>query len=199
MSGGEFEGESEEELPPEGFETYDNVEQSRTTVNTIDSDQEQGDETYFFTPPSAKQGKHKAVSAVPKLIDNKRKHLERNLSAAHRDQIFIKETKNDAEFRRDLAQAMRESNECFSDSVKEISKSITELSKGLCSSMEMLSWAVCVQQPALQQQQPMHQNLFYQNVGGIRQQPTSGYYTHMLNQNDSAEMQEMKTNFQQGQ
>ena len=62
--------------------------------------------------------------------------------------------------------------------------------------MEMLSRAVCVQQPALQQQQPMHQNLFYQNVGGIRQQPTSGYYTHMLNQNDSAEM---KTNFQQGQ
>ena len=50
---------------------------------------------------------------------------------------------------------MRESNECFSDSVKEISKSITELSIGLYSSMEM-------------QQQPMHQSLFYQNVGGIQ-------------------------------
>ena len=74
VSDGEFEGESEEEQPPEGFETFDNVEQSRTTVNTID----QGDETYLFTPPSAKQGKRKAVSAVPKLIDNKRKHLEQH-------------------------------------------------------------------------------------------------------------------------
>ena len=80
---------------------------------------------------------------------------------------------------------MRESNECFSDSVKEISKSVTDLSKHLCSPMEMLSRAACLQQPALQQeQQPMHQNLFYQNSSGhqssIRQQPTSGYYTQMI-------------------
>ena len=48
-------------------------------------------------------------SIVPRLIDNKRKHLERNLSAAQRDQLFMKEMKNDAEFRKDLLQIVRES------------------------------------------------------------------------------------------
>ena len=57
-------------------------------------------------------------SIVPRLIDNKRKHLERNLSAAQRDQLFMKEMKNDAEFRKGLLQIVRESNDCFSNSVK---------------------------------------------------------------------------------
>ena len=84
-------------------------------------------------------GKRKSTSVVPKLIDNKRKHLEKSLSAAQRDQLLTKEMKSDAEFRQDLAQAMRESNECFSDFVKEIRKSMSDLSKSLCSSMELFS------------------------------------------------------------
>ena len=60
-------------------------------------------------------------SIVPRLIDNTRKHLERNLSTAQRDQLFMKEMKNDVKFRKDLLQTVRESNDCFSNSVKEIS------------------------------------------------------------------------------
>ena len=41
-------------------------------------------------------------SIVPRLINNKQKHLERNLAAAQRDQLFMKKMKNDAEFRKDL-------------------------------------------------------------------------------------------------
>ena len=40
-------------------------------------------------------------STVPRLIENKRKYLERNLSAPQRDQLFMKEMKNDDEFRKD--------------------------------------------------------------------------------------------------
>ena len=40
----------------------------------------------------------------PRLIDNKRKLLERSLSAAPRNQLFMKEMENDAEFRKDLFQ-----------------------------------------------------------------------------------------------
>ena len=84
------------------------------------------------TSTPANTGKPKVGgSIVPRLIDNKRKHLERNLSAAQRDQLFMKEMKNDAEFRKDLLQIVRESNDCFSNSVKEISKSMSDLSKGL--------------------------------------------------------------------
>ena len=42
----------------------------------------------------------------PRLIDNKRKLLERSLSAAPRDQLFMKEMGNDAEF--NLFQIVRE-------------------------------------------------------------------------------------------
>ena len=42
------------------------------------------------------------VSILPRLIDNKRKHLKGNPSAAQRYQIFMKEMKNDAEFRKHL-------------------------------------------------------------------------------------------------
>ena len=48
----------------------------------------------------------------------------------------MKEMKNDAEFRKDLLQIVRESNDCFSNSVKEISKSLSDLSKGLCASVD---------------------------------------------------------------
>ena len=91
----------------------------------------------LLTSTPANTGKHKVSgSIVPRLIDNKRKHLERNLSAAQRDQLFMKEMKNDAEFRKDLLQIVRESNDCFSNSVKEISKSMSDLSKGLCASVD---------------------------------------------------------------
>ena len=48
--------------------------------------------------PSKRKG-----NCVPQLIDNKRKHLERNLSAAQRDQLLIKEAKEDSKFKKDLA------------------------------------------------------------------------------------------------
>ena len=51
----------------------------------------------------ANTGKRKSGgSIVPRLIENKRKHLERNLSAAQRDQLFMKKMKNDAEFRKNF-------------------------------------------------------------------------------------------------
>ena len=44
---------------------------------------------------------------VPKLIDNKRKHMERQLSAAQRNEILMNESKEDAQFKRDIAEATR--------------------------------------------------------------------------------------------
>lgn len=41
-------------------------------------------------------GNKRKANCVPKLIDNKRKHLEKKLSAAQRDGLLIKEAKEDA-------------------------------------------------------------------------------------------------------
>ena len=76
----------------------------------------------------------------------------------------MKEMKNDAEFRKDLLQIVRESNDCFSNSVKEISKSMSDLSKGLCASVELLSRAKASQPLPQFLQAPFHPNVIFQNL-----------------------------------
>lgn len=110
--------------------------------------------------PKKAGDKRKAnVSAVPKLIDDKRKHLQRSLSSAQRDQLLINEAKDDTSFRKELTEAMRESNETFSKSVESMSNSVKQLGDGICRSMEMLSRAIYMSSRA-----PVNQNSFYQNM-----------------------------------
>ena len=54
-------------------------------------------------------GKRKASDKTIKLVDNKRKHMERELSAAQRDKLLIDEAKEEKQFKKDMAQAMRDS------------------------------------------------------------------------------------------
>ena len=55
---------------------------------------------------------------VGKFVDDKRKHLQRNLSAAQRDKMLLDEAKEDAQFRKDMTEALRESTESFSKVLK---------------------------------------------------------------------------------
>ena len=90
-----------------------------------------GNSWQTLTP--ANTGKRKVSgSIVSRLINNKRKHLERNLWAGQRHQLFMKEMKNDDEFTEDLLQIVRESIDCFSNSALEISKTMSDSSKGFC-------------------------------------------------------------------
>ena len=128
-------------------------------------------------------------NVVPKLIDNKRKHLEKTLSAAQRGQLTMKDIKGDAEFWQSLAQVMRESNETFSKSIKEISKSMSDLSKGLCSSMGLLAKSLGSQN--LPPQHLPHQNIYYQQYqqqppnpqvdNGLFLSQQTGFYSQYLN------------------
>ena len=113
----------------------------------------------------ANTGKRKSGgSIVPRLIDNKRKHLERNLSAAQRDQLFMKKMKNDAEFRKNFLWIVGESTDCFLNSVKELSRSMSDLSKGMYASVELVFQTIA-SQPQLQfPQAPFHPNIIYQNL-----------------------------------
>eukprot|EP00112_Aurelia_sp_Birch-Aquarium-sp1_P004609 Seg1522.13 transcript_id=Seg1522.13/GoldUCD/mRNA.D3Y31 product="hypothetical protein" protein_id=Seg1522.13/GoldUCD/D3Y31 len=137
-----------------------------------ESNQDEDDDELNGVTPNRKRKQ----SCIPKLIDNKRKNLERSLSAAQRDQLLIREAKEDAQFRRDLAEAMRQSTESFAQSIKDVSKAMTDLGTGVCRSIEMLSRAM--QQPSVP---PVNQNLFYQNS---RQSSRHGQevYHQMMNQ-----------------
>ena len=95
------------------------------------------------------------ATCVTKLIDNKRKHLEKTLSAAQRDQLLIKDSNEDFQFRKDLTKAMQQSTEALSQYVKEVRKAMTELGAGVSRSIEMLAHSL--RQTHLH---PVNQNLF---------------------------------------
>eukprot|EP00794_Sanderia_malayensis_P020902 gene20901-biopygen15412 len=105
--------------------------------------------------------KRPAINNVPQLIDNKRKHLEKSLSAAQRGKILIDEAKAYKELKRDLANSMKESSQNFTTAMQKMSESLSQLANGITRSVELSSAAML----AGQQQQPMNQNLFYQSPG----------------------------------
>ena len=115
-------------------------------------------------PPNKKRD-----SCIPQLIDNKRKNLERNLSAAQRDQLLFKEARDDSQFRKDMADAMRESTKCFTESINAVSKSMTDLGSGISRSIEMMAQAMLMQTQ-------QNQNQFYQHL-------PNNLYSNMLNSN----------------
>ncbi len=97
---------------------------------------------------------------MPKLIDNKRKHLQKALSAAQRDQILLQEAKEDKETRRVLASSIRESSQSFNAAMQNISGSLSQLANGITRSKEMLSQAILVGR----NQPPMNQDLFTKHM-----------------------------------
>ena len=66
-----------------------------------------------------KRKKRKGANGVPKLIGNKKKNMERELSASQRDQLLLNESKEDVQFKKDLATVMQKSNEIFEKSISQ--------------------------------------------------------------------------------
>ncbi|XP_046843506.1 uncharacterized protein LOC124437579 [Xenia sp. Carnegie-2017] len=100
--------------------------------------------------------KRKAMAMVPRLIDNKRKHLERQLSAAQRDQLLLKEAKEDAQFRKDMTDAIKQSDVTFATAMQQMSQSIAQVAQ----SMQMMT-QVCAQQNNHLQGMPYSPNPYH--------------------------------------
>ena len=80
--------------------------------------------------------KRLSSNPVPILIDNKRKHMERQLSAAQRDKLLMQESKEEKQFRRDLSNSLKESNNIFAESMKAMSTSMMAFASSLQKSFE---------------------------------------------------------------
>ena len=91
------------------------------------------------TDPVVKKIKRNPIS---KLIDDKRKHLQKKLCASDREQILLNESREDSQFKRDLAEAILQSNELFAQSTKELSQSMLAMAFGITKSVEILSQAL---------------------------------------------------------
>ena len=169
-------------LSGEDFESNDKQDKDYE-LNQFESDDDElirqdGGENESTSQESEEPApKRVRVDQVPRLVDEKRKHLERRLSAAQRDGLLMKEAKDDSQFKKDLCEAMRESTAAFSESIKEISSSMTNIGNGICRSIEVLSQALVQQN---QTHQPVNQNLFYQNEQ--RFHPAGGAHSQLLNE-----------------
>ena len=83
--------------------------------------------------------KHKSEDACIKLIDNKRKKMERSLSAAQRDKILLTESKEDRGFKKEMVDVLRESSRNTASAITEMSTAIGQIGTGLCRSIEILA------------------------------------------------------------
>ena len=135
-----------------------NTENNPTSIdavpesNIINGDVSGGEDSNDGMSPTLKR---KSVeNPVPKLIDNKRKHLERQLSASQRDQILINESKEEAQFKKDIAEAIRQSNQTLGQCMQQMSMSILQVAQGMTRSVEVMSQAMVNQNVQSPYQQP---------------------------------------------
>ena len=87
---------------------------------------------------SAKHDKQKKKSQdhVAALIDDKRKHLERRLSASQRDALLLKDAKEDREERKEIRDMMKSSNDSFVHALDNMSQSMLAISNSIAKTME---------------------------------------------------------------
>ena len=78
-----------------------------------------------------KRKKRKGANCVPELIGNKKKNMERELSASQRDQLLLNESKEDVQFKKDLATVMQKSNEIFEKSISQFSNAIPSVAQSM--------------------------------------------------------------------
>ena len=93
------------------------------------------------------QNKCSHSNSVPRLIDSKRKHLERQLSAADRNKLLINEAKEEAMFRKEMTEVIKESNLTFMKAMETFGTSMTAVAQSLSKSMENMTRACIVNDP----------------------------------------------------
>jgi hypothetical protein len=72
---------------------------------------------------------------VPKLIDDKRKHLQKTLPARQRDALLLEDAKEDKFFRRDLTDAFREIKKCIAEVFQGFTQAVVQMSAALGKSL----------------------------------------------------------------
>ncbi|XP_028414211.1 uncharacterized protein LOC114537269 [Dendronephthya gigantea] len=110
---------------------------------------------------SASVNKRKAEDACVKLIDNKRKNMERTLSAAQRDQILMRESKEEMNFKKEMCEVMKESSKNTAGAIGQMTAAIENIGSGMTRSIEMLATVFAhQQQQQTPQQWPQHHPQF---------------------------------------
>ena len=116
------------------------------------------------TPRFNNKRKGDDENCVPRLIDSKRRHLEKRLSHSQRDEILLKETKEEGLFKMELGQAIKDSNKVFADAMSDMSKSFTLIAETMKISLQQMAMIQHPQQrqhSLVSEYQPGHHSHLY--------------------------------------
>ena len=103
--------------------------------DTNESDEENNNKNIELTNSSQKTPK----KFQSHLTGNKRKHIEQQFSSSQRDQLLMNELKEETLSRKNLTDAIRESNETFARSLNQISLYMSTVAQSLARSFEFWS------------------------------------------------------------
>ena len=92
-----------------------------------------------------------ADGTVQTFVDNKRKQLEKNVSAAQRDQMFLKLAKDELKMKETMVASLGESATQTSKTMEKIAESISSFGKALGDGLAMIAMAMA---PPQRQQVP---------------------------------------------
>ena len=105
-----------------------------------------GEEESICSEDSSKgkgKGKVKINTAqIAQLVDNKRKHMERDFFQKQRDQILMSTAKDEVAMKKNLLDAFAQSNKAFEASMTKMTDCLTSLGTGIGSAMQMVAMAL---------------------------------------------------------
>ena len=111
------------------------------------------------------------VSNIPKLVDNKRKHMEKSLSQAQRDQFLMTASKDDLHMKKNMIDAFDRSNKTLDESISKMTACLTSIGDGIASGMQMLAMALANPSPPVNYPQPNYPPQFG-NYGSFSPPPS---------------------------
>lgn len=106
-----------------------------------------------------------------KFVDDKRRMLEKSLSASQRDQIYLNVARDELKVKEALAENLKESMDNTSEAMRKVAESIASVGKNIGDGLAMLANAFSnQQQPTSSNQQQPHQ-MQYSNQVAFNQWP----------------------------
>ena len=94
------------------------------------------------------------VNPTPKFVDNKRKKLEKQISAKQRDMVLLDAAKKEIELKTTIAHGLLDSNKSINNAMGQMAESINSLGSGPVQGFSMLAQALSQNQQ--QQNYPLH-------------------------------------------
>ena len=126
-----FANDEEEELSSNLHKAKRNMNSDMQQFEEPDIDLQNSSESEESDNQVASKKRLLPVNSTPKFVDNKRKKLEKQLSAKKRDMVLINAAKKEIDLKTSIASGLVESNKSINNAMGKMADSINSLGAGL--------------------------------------------------------------------